>query len=77
MRAAEVTGLAGMGLALAAPRRRGIAVLSGALLMTASALTRFGIFHAGLDSADDPRHTVEPQRERLQQRVRQQRNRAR
>jgi hypothetical protein len=22
-------------------------------------------FHAGVDSAEDPRHTVEPQRERL------------
>ncbi len=46
-------------------RRRTTAALSGAALLAASACTRFGIFHAGLASARDPRYTVEPQRERL------------
>lgn len=39
--------------------------LAGAALMAASAATRFGIFHAGIASADDPKYTVVPQRERL------------
>lgn len=38
--------------------------LSGAAMIAASACTRFGVFHAGLRSADDPRYTVVPQRER-------------
>jgi hypothetical protein len=46
-------------------RRRGVAVLSGLALMAASALTRFGVFEAGLESARDPRYTIEPQKRRL------------
>ena len=44
------------------------AVVSGLSLMAASALTRFGVFDAGLVSAIDPKYTVEPQRERLERR---------
>ncbi|WP_199255584.1 NrfD/PsrC family molybdoenzyme membrane anchor subunit [Mycolicibacterium mengxianglii] len=46
-------------------RHRGVAVASGLALMTASALTRFGVFEAGLESARDPRYTIEPQKRRL------------
>jgi len=46
-------------------RHRGIAAVSGLALMTASALTRFGVFEAGLESARDPRYTIEPQKRRL------------
>jgi Polysulphide reductase, NrfD len=46
-------------------RRRGVAVLSGLALLAASALTRFGVFEAGLESARDPRYTIEPQKRRL------------
>ena len=46
-------------------RRRVVAVLSGLALMAASALTRFGVFEAGLESARDPRYTIEPQKRRL------------
>lgn len=49
-------------------RWRPAAAASGLLLVSASALTRLGILKAGLDSAKDPRHTVEPQRDRLEQR---------
>ncbi len=49
-------------------RSRSAAVLGGAALAAASAYTRFGIFAAGMQSARDPRYTVAPQRERLQQR---------
>lgn len=46
-------------------RNRGIAVVSGLALLAASALTRFGIFEAGMASAKDPRYTIEPQQRRL------------
>lgn len=39
--------------------------LSGAMLVAASGLARWGIFHAGKQSAADPKYTVVPQRERL------------
>lgn len=44
---------------------RVIAAVSGAALLAASAVTRWGIFHAGLASAADPKYTVVPQRQRL------------
>ena len=37
-------------------------------LLTASALTRFGILHAGIHAANDPRYTVVPQKNRLAKR---------
>ncbi|MHA3701219.1 NrfD/PsrC family molybdoenzyme membrane anchor subunit [Jatrophihabitans sp. YIM 134969] len=40
--------------------------LSGLLGLAGSALTRFGIFQAGVQSAEDPRFVVVPQRERLE-----------
>lgn len=46
-------------------RNRGVAVLSGLALASASALTRFGVFEAGLESARHPRYTIEPQKRRL------------
>ncbi len=46
-------------------RNRGIAAVSGLALATASALTRFGVFEAGLESARHPRYTIEPQKRRL------------
>lgn len=45
--------------------RRDVAVASGWALLVASALTRFGIFKAGIASAIDPRYTIEPQKSRL------------
>jgi hypothetical protein len=45
--------------------RRSVAVASGLALMAASAFTRFGVFEAGLESARDPRYTIEPQKRRL------------
>jgi formate-dependent nitrite reductase membrane component NrfD len=52
------------------PDRAGrvIAAASGATLLAASAVTRWGIFHAGLASAEDPKYTVVPQRQRLNER---------
>jgi hypothetical protein len=44
---------------------RAVRIAAGLSLLAGSALTRFGVFHAGMASARDPRATVEPQRERL------------
>lgn len=66
IRAGEMLSLAGAGAAVLGRRNRWASALSGAALLASSIATRFGIFHAGMDSALDPRYTVEPQRERLQ-----------
>ncbi|MDG4786987.1 polysulfide reductase NrfD [Micromonospora sp. WMMD1102] len=50
--------------ALLARGNRALSALSGAALLAASLLTRFGVFEAGVASARDPRYTVLPQRER-------------
>jgi hypothetical protein len=65
MRAGEGMLLAGAAAAVAGRWKPWLGRVGGALLVLASALTRFGIFQAGMTSADDPRYTVEPQRERL------------
>ncbi|MFF1419528.1 NrfD/PsrC family molybdoenzyme membrane anchor subunit [Streptomyces sp. NPDC058280] len=64
LRAARVLTVAGAaGAALSAGSRR-TTVGSGALLLAGSACTRFGIFAAGIASAEDPAYTVLPQRAR-------------
>lgn len=63
LRGAQV--LVGGGAALAAlggRRRRAAAVAGGLALLAGSACTRFGVFAAGLASAEDPAYTVLPQR---------------
>lgn len=45
---------------------RFVSKVSGVLLAAGSLLTRFGVFQAGLASADDPAYVVTPQRERAQ-----------
>jgi hypothetical protein len=68
LRAAEVlTGAGAVGAMLFGRNRIG-AGLSGVALLAGSALTRFGIFEAGMESAKDPKYTVQPQRERLERR---------
>jgi hypothetical protein len=77
VRAGQVLGVIGAaGAALTAPttmlgggrRRRIVAAASGAALIAASAATRWGVYHAGMASARDPKYTVVPQRERLRRR---------
>jgi hypothetical protein len=46
-----------------------VAAISGAALLGASLATRWGVFHAGIASARDPRYTVVPQRQRLTERA--------
>jgi len=45
-------------------KSRAVSAMSGASLVAASAMTRFGIFEAGMASARDPRYTIVPQRRR-------------
>jgi formate-dependent nitrite reductase membrane component NrfD len=61
----EVLTAAGLAGAALTGRSRALAALSGAALLAASALTRFGIFEAGRASARDPKYVVGPQRDRL------------
>ncbi|GAB4708224.1 hypothetical protein MOKP122_23790 [Mycobacterium avium subsp. hominissuis] len=65
LRASERLVIAGGLGTLLAGRHRAVAVVSGLALATASALTRFGVFEAGLESARHPRYTIEPQQRRL------------
>ena len=68
LKADQVLAALGVTGSLADRRSRAVSALSGAVLLAASAATRFGIFHAGLASANDPKYTVIPQRERLRRR---------
>ena len=68
MRAAGVLNVAGVLLVASSGRGRLRRALGGAALLAASAATRFGIFEAGINSAQDPKYTVVPQRERLEAR---------
>ncbi len=63
MEAGEVLTAGGLTAVALAGRNRVTAAAAGAALMTASALTRFGVFYAGRTSARDPKYTVAPQRE--------------
>ena len=40
----------------------------GLALLAASAFARFGVMEAGIESTKDPRHTIEPQKDRLARR---------
>jgi formate-dependent nitrite reductase membrane component NrfD len=65
LRAAKLLSAAGLAAtAVGARRSRVASALTGAGLVAASALTRFGIFAAGMESARDPRYTVALQRAR-------------
>jgi formate-dependent nitrite reductase membrane component NrfD len=63
--AKALTAAGALGATTIARRNRAGAVLTGVALLAGSALTRFGLFEAGMASARDPRYTVEPQRTRL------------
>jgi formate-dependent nitrite reductase membrane component NrfD len=63
--AKALTVLGALGAATLGRRNRVAAALSGTALVGGSALTRFGIFAAGMASAEDPKYTVDPQRARL------------
>jgi hypothetical protein len=64
LRLAEALTAGGLAGAVLGRRSRALSALSGASLLAASALTRFGIFEAGKASARDPKYTIVPQRHR-------------
>jgi hypothetical protein len=64
MNAGKVLSAAGVIGAHLGRRSRLVSTFSAGALVAASVCTRFGVFHAGLHSADDPRYTVVPQRQR-------------
>ena len=67
MKTAEALTAAGAVAAVAGRKNRWMSAAAGACLVAGSAFTRFGIFHAGVQSAEDPKYTVKPQRERADQ----------
>ena len=70
LRGARILGIGGaLTGAVLARRSRTAGVVAGGAMMTASALTRFGVFDAGMASARAPRDTVMPQRERADDRA--------
>ncbi|MFF2386260.1 NrfD/PsrC family molybdoenzyme membrane anchor subunit [Streptomyces sp. NPDC058108] len=63
LRSARVLTVAGAATAaLAGSRSRAAVVAGGLALLGGSVCTRFGVFAAGLASAEDPKYTVVPQR---------------
>jgi polysulfide reductase-like protein len=64
MRCSRSLTAAGALGALLGRRNRAVSAASGAALLAGSVCTRFGIFHAGQESARDPKYTVVPQRKR-------------
>ena len=68
---AQATTTAGVvTAALLGRRSRAAAAAAGTALVAGSAMARFAIFQAGLNSAQDPKYTVVPQRQRLEARSR-------
>ncbi|BCL32612.1 NrfD/PsrC family molybdoenzyme membrane anchor subunit [Streptomyces aurantiacus] len=63
LRTARTLTLAGAAGAVLLGRHRPAAAASGLALLAGSACTRFGVFAAGVASAEDPKYTVVPQRE--------------
>jgi polysulfide reductase-like protein len=63
-RLAQAASLAGAGLTALAGRHRAGAAAGGALLLAGSWCERFAVYHAGKQSAADPRYTTLPQRAR-------------
>jgi hypothetical protein len=64
LRLAEFLTAGALAGAVLGRRSRAVSVLSGASLLVASAMTRWGIFEAGMASARDPKYTIIPQRRR-------------
>ena len=65
LKASKTLTVAGSALTVLGRKRRLPAVIAGVALNAASALLRFGVFHAGMESAKDPKYTVVPQKERI------------
>ena len=64
LRLAEFLTAGALAGAVLGRHSRAVSALAGASLLAASAMTRFGIFEAGMASARDPKYTIVPQRRR-------------
>src|SRR4051812_32862351 len=64
MKAGKALAVIGTVAAGGARRGRLRSACAGSALVAASLCTLFGVFHAGLASANDPKYTVVPQRQR-------------
>jgi formate-dependent nitrite reductase membrane component NrfD len=64
LRLAEILTASALAGAVLGRTSRAVSALSGAALVAASAMTRYGIFEAGRASARDPKYTIVPQRDR-------------
>jgi DMSO reductase anchor subunit len=67
LRLAEFLTAGALAGAVLGGRSRATSALAGGSLLAASAMTRFGIFQAGMASARDPKYTIVPQRRRREQ----------
>jgi formate-dependent nitrite reductase membrane component NrfD len=67
-RATSLTAAGGLGAAVLGRRSRVAAAVSGTALLVGSAFQRLAILHAGIQSTEDPRYVVEPQRRRVDER---------
>jgi formate-dependent nitrite reductase membrane component NrfD len=65
VKAAKALAVVGGAGAVLGRRNAVLTRMSGAALVASSALLRWGVFHAGKASANDPKYTVVPQRQRL------------
>ncbi|HEX6761286.1 MAG TPA: NrfD/PsrC family molybdoenzyme membrane anchor subunit [Gaiellaceae bacterium] len=63
-RLAKAASLTGAALLFAGGRGRASAMAGSALVLGGGLARRFSVFHAGFQSARDPRYTVDPQRAR-------------
>jgi formate-dependent nitrite reductase membrane component NrfD len=63
--AGALLGAGALGALFARPRGGVLSRAAGAALVAGSACSRFAIFFAGRESAKDPKYTIVPQRERL------------
>jgi formate-dependent nitrite reductase membrane component NrfD len=66
--AKALTGAGAVVLATAGTRSRLAAAAGGALMLAGEVCLRWAVFKAGYQSAENPRYTVEPQRERVERR---------
>jgi hypothetical protein len=66
LRLAEFLTAGALAGAVLGGRSRATSALAGASLLAASAMTRWGIFQAGMASARDPKYTIVPQRRSLE-----------
>jgi formate-dependent nitrite reductase membrane component NrfD len=64
------TAAGGAVLATGGRRSRAAAIAGGALVLAGGMAMRWSVFRAGFQSARDPRYTVIPQRQRLEERAR-------